>query len=124
MDATSNGFIDRLEAGFMVPGKEQLELRDEFEKVLPHEPCCDFVAAGERFDLAFVPPAAFVSLYRGDKARAPQPRQIRRMPVLCGRNERLDGGGAVIVADTSRLALMNVDLPFAPAPCMKKRECA
>jgi hypothetical protein len=51
----------------MVPGKKQLELRHEFEKILPHEPRCDFVAAGERFDLAFVPPAAFVSLYRGDK---------------------------------------------------------
>ena len=47
----------------MVPGKKQLELRDEFEKVLPHEPRRNLVTPSERFDLAFVPPATFLGLY-------------------------------------------------------------
>ena len=47
----------------MVPGEKQLELRDELEKILPHEPCRDLVTPSERFDLAFVPPATFLGLY-------------------------------------------------------------
>jgi len=44
-EAAAHGFVDSVQAGLMVAGDEQLEGRIEVEKVLPHEPCGDLVAA-------------------------------------------------------------------------------
>src|SRR6266404_1064259 len=100
MDAASNGLIDGLEARFMVPGEKQFELRHELEEILPHESRRYFVAAGERFDFAFVPPTPFLSFYGCHKTCTPQASQISRVPFLRGRDECFDGCRPVILAQT------------------------
>ena len=75
----------------MVAGEQQFELRHELEEILTHESRRDLVTPGERFDFAFIPPSTFFGLDGCHETRAPQASQIRRMPVLCGRDECLDG---------------------------------
>ena len=49
--AASDSFVDAAEAGFVVAGDEQFELRHKLEKILPHKARADRITAGERFDL-------------------------------------------------------------------------
>ena len=48
MKAAPYRFIHCSKAWFMITGDQQLELRNEFEKILPHEPRGDAIAAAER----------------------------------------------------------------------------
>ncbi len=65
------GFVHVTENGRMITDNHQLELRDKLEKVLPHEPGADLVAAGHLFDAAFSPCPAFFGF-----AGAHQPRAV------------------------------------------------
>jgi hypothetical protein len=56
MEAPTDGFVNRTQAGFMIARDDQLELRAKLEKITAHESCGNLVAAGHRLDLRFSPP--------------------------------------------------------------------
>src|SRR5260370_809111 len=56
VDSPSDRLIAAAKCRFMITGDHQLELRLIFEKILPHEPGGDPIAAGHRLDLRLGPP--------------------------------------------------------------------
>ena len=96
----AHGFVDAVEPRLVVTADEQLELRGEVEEVLPHEPGGDLVAAGECFDLGFVPAPAFLSFLCNDQAGAVELGEIGRVAFgIAGEERRHIGDGGVVAED-------------------------
>ena len=84
----------------MVACNQQLELRDELEEILTHEPGGDLVSTSQRLELAFRPAPTLFGLDRSDDAGASQTRHIRGMALRSGRHEHIHGSdGSVIAKD-------------------------
>ena len=86
METTPDSFINRAQAGLVIAGDYQLELREKFEEIAPHESCGNLVTAGQRLYLRFSPPCAIFRLDGGDESGSAQTRQVGR--VLLGRIRR------------------------------------
>ena len=65
----------------MVAGDEELELRHERKKVLPHKSSRNRVAACQSFYFGLGPSTALLGLLRGHQAGAAQHGKIGRMPL-------------------------------------------
>jgi hypothetical protein len=99
MESPSNGLVDRSKGRLMIAGDDELELRPVFEKVLPHEPGRNCVAAGKLLDPTLSPASALFCFGRSDEAGAAKAGQICRMSVGVARCEGLDWRRLVIVAE-------------------------
>src|SRR6056297_1569816 len=106
--------------GLVVADDQKLELRYELKKVLTHETGRDLVAPGQRFELAFSPPAALLSLNRGHDPRTPQPRHIGRMAVAVARHEHVHGRNGGVVAENLRQRVGKDR--FTVGPCTVEEE--
>ena len=87
METPPDSFVHRAKARLVVAGDDQLEGGDELEKVLPHEPRADLVAAGKRLDLCFGPAPALLGFARGDQTGATQSGEVGRMALGLRRGE-------------------------------------
>ena len=83
VEAAAESLVDRVQAGLVVAGDQQLELRRVFEEILAHEARLDAIAAGQRLDAGFVPVPALRRLDGGDQPGALQVGEVGRMPVEC-----------------------------------------
>ena len=79
--APAHCLIDAAQARLVVPDNEQLELRAVLEEILAHEPGGNGIAAGERFDLALGPAAAFFRLLRRHQTSTAQARELCRVSI-------------------------------------------
>lgn len=85
----------------MIASDQQLECRDELEKVLPHEPRGNFIAASQRLDSRLRPAPAFLRLGRGDEPRAAQAGEVGRVTVGVRGGEGLNRGCRVIIGENA-----------------------
>jgi hypothetical protein len=69
MKPAADGFVHRAKARHVIAGDDQLEVRDELEQVLAHEPRCNFIASGEELDLWLSPGAAWSRAVRSPASR-------------------------------------------------------
>ncbi len=60
MKPAPDRLVDTAQSRLVVAGDDELKGRPECEKILPHEPGGDWVAAGQRLDLVFGPMSAFL----------------------------------------------------------------
>jgi hypothetical protein len=71
--------INAAQSGLVIAGDEQLELRGEFEKILPHEPGRYPVAAGQGLDFRLGPAAPLFDFATDNQACAYEPGYVCRM---------------------------------------------
>src|SRR5262249_35274396 len=121
IEATPDCLVHRLEARLMIAGDNQLELRRVLEEVLAHESRRNLVAAGERFDSAVGPAAAFFCLDSGDETRAAQAGKVCGMPIDGRCRERLDWGRAVVVAGAGRNRIEKCGFPVCTKSIEKEK---
>jgi hypothetical protein len=92
----------------VIADHQQLELGDELEEVLAHEPGSDLVAASQGFQLALGPAAALFGLDGGHDARAAQADDAENTIASV---KRFMGRRLADVADAGRLPYRFVDQP-------------
>jgi hypothetical protein len=99
METTPDSLIDAAKARLVVARDEQLEGRGKLEKILPHEPRRDRVAARQLFDASLGPAPALFGFSGCNEARAAKAGEVRRVAVAVARSEGLNRRSFVIVAE-------------------------
>lgn len=101
MESPSNGLVPTPQRRFMISGDNELELRPVLEKVLPHEPGRNSVAAGKLLDPTFGPASALFCFGRSDKASAPKAGEVRRVTIAVAGGESFDRSRTMIFTQNS-----------------------
>src|SRR5579863_4188824 len=97
VDATAHSFVNGTQTRFMIAGDDQFELRNELEKILPHEPGCDPVATCKRLDPAFSPTPSFFGFDRRDHASPTKAGEVCGVTISHTRDEGFDRRSAVVL---------------------------
>ena len=101
MKSPSNGLVYAPQRRLMISGDNELELRPVVEKVLPHEPGRNCVAAGKLLDPTLSPASALFCFGRSDKAGAPKAGEVRRVTIGVAGGESLDRSRTMIFTQNS-----------------------
>jgi hypothetical protein len=85
----------------VVASDNELKLRPILEKVLPHEPGRNSVAAGKLLDPTLGPSSSLFCFGRSDKASAPKAGEVRRVTIAVAGGESFDRSRTMIFTQNS-----------------------